>query len=251
MKHIKLGILFFMFVETVFAQTKRDSIYKNNNTTCLEVSGGAVLPTGDFANNTLGNSWAGFAKKGFNAGLSLTQVLYKGTGFAAMYRFQDHKFDETSFINQTTSKYPGISWDLSTTPWKVNAFMLGYYGSYLIEKKRKVFIDIRFLLGMVKAASPEINLTGSQGNFSASVDQSTSSANAFAYCAGLGFKFDVDPSFFFIIRADYLQTNLEFKNISITTSPSSSSSLSPVAAQNFTQNISSINISAGIAFKID
>ncbi len=256
MKYLKLSILSifvaFMFVETMFAQTNGDSIYKRihtnyirPNSNYIALSIGVGIPHGNYALYDLTNTAAGFAKPGFNAGISLAKVLWRRMGVSLMYRYQNNKIDEADILSQTTSKYPNINWSITTTPWRVNTFMLGYYSSYPLDNANKVFLDLKFMIGAVRVNSPELDLTGSQSGVTVTANQGISTAVAFAYSAGIGFKFDVDKDICILLHADYLQANSQFMNVPITSNTGSSTT------QTFTQNINIISISTGVAFKIN
>jgi len=256
MKQIKCNILFllltFTIVKTAFAQTSGDSTYKRTNanytrpnTSYIALSIGAGIPHGNYALYDLTNTASGFAKTGFNAGISLAKVLWRRMGVSVMYRYQNNKIDEADLLSQTTAKYPNITWSITTTPWRVNTFMVGYYSSYPLDNTNKVFLDLKFMLGAVKVNSPELDLTGSQSGATATANTGISTAVSFAYCAGFGFKFDVDKDICILLHADYLQANPQFTNVPITSSTGNSTT------QIFTQNISIISISTGVAFKVN
>jgi opacity protein-like surface antigen len=108
-----------------------------------------------------------------------------------------------------------------------------------------MFLDLKLMLGAVKVNSPELDLTGSQSGATATVSQGISTAVAFAYCVGAGFKFDVDKDICILLHADYLQANPQYVNVPITATGGGTTH------QTFTQNINIISISTGVAFKIN
>jgi len=199
----------------------------------------------DFALTDINNPSAGFAKSGLNVEISAASLISKTMGFVLMYRNQNNPLDQGSLISQTTTKYPNITWGASVTNWKTNAFMAGYYSSYPLSAARKVFLDLKFLIGGVKIASPSITLTGTQNNFSVTETQASSSAFAFAFCVGAGLKFDISHMLFLLLHVDYLQATPSYTDVPITGTTGQASSAT------FTQKVSTLNLNIGLGVKLD
>jgi opacity protein-like surface antigen len=251
-KHLITLIALFV-IQTSFSQTSGDSSRKDKQS-YLAITGGLSIPVGDFGSYNIKNNGAGFANNGFNAGISFAHVFWKNMGVAAMYRFQNNTINNTGLTNQkTASQFPDSAWSTVTTPWKVNILMAGYYYSYPLGRAKKIYFDVKLMLGGVRTYSSGYTLTATLGPNLLSVAQPVSVANSFGYCVGFGFKYNITDDVYLLLHADYLQSKPDFKNVSIVSTVSGTiiGLNGGVTTQNFEQKISTYNLSLGIGVKID
>ena len=244
MRKYLFTVLLFILVQTVFTQNKKDSI-KHESKSYISISVGAAIPQGDYGLKDLTESSAGFAKTGINMEVSVAKIIKGKTGIAFMYRNQSNNVDQASFSSQYAIRYPSVNWEVVTNPWKINAFMVGSYNSFPIGERKRVSLDLKFLLGMVKATSREIVATGQLPGGYIYTEQLTGISNSFAYCLGLGLKFEISANCFILIHADYLNTSPTFKNIFI------QNAVGANYTTTFTQDMSTINCNIGLAFRIE
>ena len=244
MRQYLFACFIFVLVDIVSAQNKRDSIQQTSKS-YIAVSVGAAIPQGNYALKDITVNGSGFANTGTNFEASIVKIIKRRTGIILMYRNQSNNMDQSALSDQYAKKYPTITWQVNTTSWKINAFMAGSYSSFPLGQKKMVSLDLKLLLGIAIAKSPQINAIGQQGGVSASAEQLTGTATAFAYCVGLGLKVEVVTNLFILFHADYLDTNPTFENVT------TKSSAGTTTTNAFGQNMGTINFNLGLAYRID
>jgi hypothetical protein len=230
--------------EIILGQAKKDSIQQPSSS-YLSVAVGLASPYGNYAAKNITNNTSGFAKTGLSFDASIAKILWWRTGAVLMYRNQINKVDVPTLINQYSQKYPNIDRTVLYNPWKINSFMIGSYSSFPLGRTRYLSLDIKLMLGMVRATSPQMTLNSPLGFNTTSVQQVTNSASTFAYCFGLGFKLYVTRFFFMVLQADYLGAKPKFENVPTVVSAGN------IIMNNFTQSISTLNLNIGFAYRIN
>lgn len=249
---IKFFIVLSVLTFKIFAQIPADTSFKHPTLrpdpevkTYLSFSGGASIPISDFAAKEITNNASGFAVLGYNASASLNWIFKRGFGFEIMYRYQSNSLDNQSLTEQSHIKYPTINFNTTSTPWKNNLFMIGTNNSFLYEKNSKLYFDIKFLIGVVKSTSFGMIITGTQNGNSSSVTSPATDGTGFGFCGGLGTKYEIFRRVFLGINADYFSTTINYRNITLTSTSSHSSTISS------NQKITSININLSLTFRLN
>ena len=204
---------------------------------------GPSFPIGDFGSNSLTNGKAGLAQIGVITELNFAYRLGKNFGIAAILRGQNNSVDVNAFSVLTLS-IPGISIDVDASNWKIGGFLAGGYGSFPTSKALNTYFDCRALVGVVNATSPSLKFTISDPSGSEWVKQEESNAAAFGLLFGGGFRFNLSEKMALLTNADFLMVSAKFKDVK------SSSSLGDNAKTDFTQAMSTFNLSIGIALRL-
>lgn len=237
---LKAAFLIYFLISNTASSTAQDK------KGYIGISLGPSLPIGDFASKDISNRNAGFASIG---GIFDISFAYKiGTsnfGIAALLRAQANPFDEEALAESAANAFTGIggaNWDVVSDLWALGGIFVGGYGSFPVSDK--VSFDTRALVGYSTAIIPNITLQYSDINGRYWAFQKTSTASAFAYMLGAGFKFNMGKSFCLLTNIDLMSAKPEFKDIQTLDSESNRSSIT------YSQRISTINVSIGIAVRI-
>ncbi|HTA61440.1 MAG TPA: hypothetical protein VK835_03250 [Bacteroidia bacterium] len=248
----KIVFVFFIFFLSAGAYsqtTKMDSLLSKQPAkkvkTYLSAAVGASLPVSDFALKDINNPGSGFASLGYNINASLAWLFKKGWGISLLYRYQSNDLDKVALAQQYNTKYPSVKFDIVSTPWKVNAFMLGSYNSFPISESKDTYFDCKVMLGVVRSTSFGMTLTGKQGSGSATVTSPTASANAFGYCLGLGIHHQIARELFVGFNVDYFQTTVNYGEVAITASNGATT------PNTLSQKIGTVNLSLSIICRVD
>jgi hypothetical protein len=244
MRKYLFTVLIFILVETVFSQSKKDST-KQDAKSYVSISVGAAIPQSDYGLKDLTQVSSGFARTGINMEIAVAKIIKGKTGIIFMYKNQSNSIDQTSYSSQYAVRNPGISWNIVSNPWKINAFLVGSYSSFPLGQKKRVSLDLKLLAGMVKATSRQLIAIGQQGSVPIDAEQLANTTNAFAYCVGLGLKFEISTNCFILLHADYLNVSPTFKNVFFRSLSGNS------YVTSFNQDMSTLNCSIGLAFRID
>ena len=204
---------------------------------------GPSFPIGDFGSNSLTNEKAGLAKIGVLTEINFAYCLGKNFGIAALLRAQNNSVDVNSFSALSLS-IPGISIDVEAGNWKIGSFLAGAYGSFPTSKTLNTYFDCRAMVGFVNATSASLKFTISDPYGSEWVKQEESNAAAFGLLLGGGFRFNLSEKTALITNADFLIVSADFKDVK------STSSLGDNAKTDFTQAMSTFNLSIGIALRL-
>jgi len=200
----------------------------------IGISLGPSFPIGKFASKDLNSDEAGFATSGAIFDISFAYKLGNGNfGITALLRGQYNDLDAQKIENDLNA---GLTVDADG--WSVGGLMVGGFGEFPISSK--VTFDPRLMIGFMNTSSPEITISGN-GDW---IKQSSSDATSFAYLMGAGFKFNVGKKLYLLTNIDYLRSKPEFSDVEIIASD---------GTRDFTtwsQTISTINLSIGIALKI-
>lgn len=220
------------------------SCYAQGDRGHFGISVGGAIPMGDLGSKDLDNENAGMANPGGLIDLSFAYKLGKGNfGLTALIRTQSNPTDVSGVEKELQNADPSINWDVDMKKWKSGCLMAGFFGSFPVSSK--AFFEPRFMLGFVRATSPELTITATDpqiGSFW--IKQSDATALTFAYLMGVGCKFDISSNLYLLTNLDYLGSNPEFQNVEYTTSAGER------ATDTWSQKMGTFNISAGIAIKL-
>ena len=122
--------------------------------------------------------------------------------------------------------------------------MAGIYSTHPLNHKATIIFELKTLVGFMNTTSPQIDMTISSPEGSGWVKQHSATATSFSYLFNAGLRFNTGKRIAFILNADYSDYTPNFKNVQITSSQGTSQN------ENIKQEIQTINISAGIAFRL-
>jgi hypothetical protein len=206
---IALLILPFCFISASFSQTPVTA--KTFNHSFVAFTLGPNIPLGAYTSTTINDARAGFATSGMNYNLSLNALLGKGAGICLLLSTVNNPVDEDELRYGAHSTYPGLTWQVNTTPWKMTNFLFGFCTS-TYEDGGRFALNMRFMLGMSSCTSPEIEITATdQYGYSASNRQSDKTRTALGLGAGMHFSHNLTKGLGFILGADFISANPKFE----------------------------------------
>ena len=201
---------------------------------------GPALPQGDFRSNSATEPEAGFAQTGFNFNLNFGYKFNENVGLSILWMGSAFPVDGQSLVDALALANPGIQWELEPGPWATGALMGGLLTTF---PTNQIDIDIRMLAGIASSSSPKISITAFQSGARVDLEQLRDTSGAFAFNIGGGFKYYLSKKIALTINFDYFYTKPSFDVITNTSNATSSNA-------SFDQPISSVNITAGIGFRI-
>ena len=232
-KKLFLTISFILLTITGFTQDRKGYI---------GISLGPSFPVGDYA-ATSGED-AGYADRGLN--MSLVNFCYKfneNIGITASWHGIANPVDAQKMAEDIWSTDPSLSWELETTSWSLG----GLSGGILISfPSNNLDFDLKALIGFAGATSPQLDVTVSDGFSSASLLQEEQQSNtSFSFSFGGGVRYHISEKWALNLNLDYFTTQVKFPEFIISLSDGSYQ-----PAESFEQNISVLNLTAGIGYRL-
>ena len=259
-------------VSSVFSQAAKE---RGN----ISITVGAAMPVGQFASTALLDSKSGFAKTGESLSLSYSRPIAKTTSLIVHIQAQRNPINKNAFENsfsqlkiyqgfyagsgqnnpppQTSYKiYPG--WKFEKKSWLYRALLLGAQKQFKPNSYDKINLFAKIMAGAMYAQSPELNGKSFSDTATANFQQSKSSAFGFVYSFGGGFNYTLTKTVFLTSALAYFGSNkIVFKDVKTTFTTTKGTFGSPeysvqqsATTGNGKQAISSVNVAAGIGFKL-
>ena len=193
----------------------------------LAISAGSSIPVGDFSSTE-----GGVAQPGFVGTLFYVHAPHEERKLrtAAMVRYQSNSIDKTAFAKILAGS------TVSATNWTSISVLIGPVLKLKVSEKSA--FEPRFLLGYTAATSPDVTITSG----ASSVKIKSDNAGTFGVVLGTDFKLMVSKRASLIAGIDYFSANPKF-----TLGASGSGGN---ASNDATQQMSALNISVGMSFKL-
>lgn len=210
-----LGLSFILWtfqVNTVCAQSAEEGSPSKGY---FAINIGASIPTGQFAANSFGSTFAPFAKTGAIFDLSFAYKLRKNNGIAVMVRGQANPLDAQAWANAAATSSPGVAWTVATENYLTSGYMVGGYGSVPVNDG--LSFEYRALIGLMLAQLPEFRVTGSAGGERVVLFREGASTSAFGTLLGVGLKLDLGRKSCILLNLDYWGGTAKFKGVNLTT----------------------------------
>jgi opacity protein-like surface antigen len=204
---------------------------------------------GDFSKSEAGgfDSWnntAGFAKTGFTAGVEGAHYFLPKIGLGGTVYFSDHggfsKSDVTKLGDSYTDAFGVDESTVSTTGrYRSLNVMIGPYFSFPMNK---FTVDLRLMGGLLKSISTPEMTVQLEDNTESRFTQKSSTASAFGWQVGAGFRYALTDRVGLMVRTDYFSSDgVKVDNENRTNT----------AGRLVTkQEMSWVNASAGISFSL-
>jgi hypothetical protein len=229
-KNLALTSIFIWIATILFGQTTEDS------KGYIGISLGPSIPIGSFARDD--------ANTGAIFDAHFAYKLKKNVGLAVLLRGQYLPVNVQSLAGKMGQAVPGVNTDVKGDGWSSGGLMAGIYSAYPLNQKGTAVFELKTLAGFMTTTSPLVDIRLSSLEGSAWVRQHSVSATAFSYLISAGMRFNAGKRMAFIVNADYLDYTPNFKNVKMTTS------IGTQETHNMQEQIQTINISAGIAFRL-
>lgn len=208
---------------------------KSEEIVLIDISSGAALPTGKFANasiNAAGDLEGGLAKPGYFLKGTVTVKLSDDFGINFAYLYQKNAFNEDVYDRLNSGNRGGYIPPIKSE-WSLGGEFVGI--SYFIKSKTfpKLSLYLTASSGYVQCKSPEISVTN--------VSYSSLNANSIAFLGGAGFSYKFDDNIGLHLSANYLQTTPEFRDVNMHVPQSQTTNFTYIE-----QKITSLNIQVGL-----
>ena len=218
----------------------------------IELSGGIAIPMGNFASApTTGsiqnayNSTAGYAQSGAHFALNGAWYITPNIGIGGSFSTSSYRVNVNALANEVISSFDCDSATAEARNYNTISFLVGPYFALPLNN---LTIEARVLGGITNTTTPDmimqaINLPGADPISISKFVQTSGTANAFGFDAGLGLRYKLLKNLSISIRGDYFYSkpNLSFDNIGHTDN---------VGRQVFSYNqpISGISATVGIGY---
>lgn len=203
---------------------------------------GPSIPFGEFASKDINNKYAGYVKPGFMVESAFSYKLGKYFGLAAVSRTQTYLIDAQALSADLSQLTANTSYDIESSFYTSNCFMLGAYSSVPISKS--IQFESRLMFGAVNSRSPDMFANFKVNNVKGWTHQNDVTSFALSVLAGVGFKFDVSKSLALFLNIDAQTHKPEFRDVALTGSDGS------YVKQTYSQKMSTLNIGIGIGYRL-
>lgn len=210
---------------------------------------GASIPTGDFAKSETGefgnwNNTAGFAKTGFSVGLEGAYYFLPKIGLGGTLYYSDHGGFSSSDAAKLGASYTdafGVDESTVSTTGRYRSLnvMIGPYFSFPMNK---FTIDLRLMGGLLKSFSTPEMTVQLEDNTDSKFTQKSSTASAFGWQVGGGFRYSLTDRLGLTLRVDYFASDgIDIENENRTNNAGRLVTKQPM---------SWVNTSAGVSFSL-
>jgi hypothetical protein len=234
--NIKPLLSFFAFTLAI------PSSWAQERSSFFSLSLGPSFPAGNYASKDYDNYEAGWAQPGVSFDLLFNHKIGKGDfGVSLLSRGQVHMMDGQAFVNELDAKMPDTYWSIDGGVWSLSSLMFGGFGSIPVTKSTT--FDPRIMVGFTGARLPDYTVLGAVNGSRFWVKQVSTTAVAFSYMLGAGFKFNLGKKYALLTQLDYLGGAPEFSQVEILTSSGDRS------FDTWKQGTSTVNVMLGLGVR--
>ncbi len=240
MNRIVLCLLFVSLSGFVLGQKSFILSYQPKNG-FIHIAAGPALPLGAFANQSATTTGAGLAMKGLGTQVSVGYRLFGPIGIMARVEQSQLAMQTTGLSERPISQDSTYNRQATAGSWQTTSLMAGPYVSIPMGR---FSVDMRLLVGQVRAVCPRVNLTGQIGEDElVSVETRQATGTATATSMGLSVRYRVGRSLAFQVNGDYSQTDVPFQEMTSTWQQGGRSQEFQFDSR---QQIHTLNVSAGL-----
>lgn len=174
----------------------------------VSMSIGPSIPLGNFGDNNLNNSDAGFANTGSKVELNGGLNMVKSVDVAIKLFYSVNSYDFSSLTKKLSTDYPGTTWNTTGRSWEIYGVLIGV--SYSHPLRDKFIGDFKFLSGFMKTSTPSMQITGSNGS---SITENEKSATSFVYSLSAGGHYPLGRLIDFVGSLEYISSTPSFENV--------------------------------------
>jgi len=195
--------------------TKKDSLYPEKWTRFhFGMSYGKSIPLGFFSKKDAEVDSSGFAVSGFSFYLNAVYKLTPHVGISVSYYFQKNKFDSdelASSMNKSNStSYFTAS---SIGQWSSRGMLGGFYITYPISKKSKIFFESSLLFGNPQYTSPFVKIEYKTNSTYSYFTQESKITNGFTYVYEIGLRKKIGNNLFLGLNFNLKRSAPKFTNV--------------------------------------
>jgi hypothetical protein len=265
--HVFLSVMAVLALFKAFSQ--QHSIPPQDRGT-LAISIGPAIPVGAFANSNGNDPTSGLAKPGGLVDLTYMHPFSRPDfGYTITLRGRINAINSTALRQPFVDQYPGYNWDVSAKSWETAAALIGLYHRSSTLKNR-FFTDESLLLGVAEALLPGETITGISDSTTNPPDpdyvqgsNQKKYATTITFMMRIGGGVQLSNKLSLVAHVDYWWLDPVFRNLTQTVTTASGlvvpnnfnlGNLTSISRSEFTsdytQNMSSIDLSIGLALRL-
>ena len=198
------------------------NLYSQNSGWSFDAGAGAAIPTGKFGSKNINDPNASFAEIGPTLNLGFDYKLKKHFGFSFLFSVQQNNTDTKTIDNKLHQAYPESEFNSTSSNWLTFKFMTGAYVSLSLDKKNKISLTARAMIGVLKTSTYKfsqhqkstINDTANLGSGTVIIESYGTYRQPlkteFTYLAGVGLQYDLNKKISLKTNIDYSAATLSF-----------------------------------------
>lgn len=204
------------------------------------ISYGKSFPLGDFKDDDINNSNAGFAESGNKLDVYAGKILSKNVIFTLTFRYQSFETDMDKLLNSLEATNQEAIFTGNSDSWKTYYLLGGIEYKVSISKKFSLFPRVG--LGPMLVSNPQFSITGSNENTNTGVNRTSETGLGLGYEFGIGLKRDLGKNF-------CLMPTFTFSGGFVTISDVDTAVDGIVTTSNYKPKISTFNLGLSLAYK--
>ncbi|MFL9837001.1 hypothetical protein ABS768_05785 [Flavobacterium sp. ST-75] len=229
-KHIFL-VVFLITTKVILAQ---ESKYY------FGISYGKSFPIGNFKDDDIHNSDAGFAENGKKLDIYAGNVLNESVILTFTFRYQTFDTDIDALFKDLETNNQGTSFTGSSDSWQTYYLLTGV--AYKVNISEKFSFYPRVGLGPMLVSNPKFSITGTNGNINKEVNRSSKMGIGLGYEFGIGFKRDIGKNLCLIPTFTFSSGFVKISDVETTND-------NTVTTSNYKPKILTFNLGLSLAYK--
>lgn len=204
------------------------------------ISHGKSFPLGDFKDDDINNSDAGFAESGNKFDVYGGYVLNKGIAFTFTFRYQNFDTDIDALTKGLETNNQGTVFIGNSDSWQTYYLLGGI--EYKVGISKKISLFPRVGLGPMLVSNPQFSITTTNENINTEVNRSSETGLGLGYEFGIGLKHNLGKNF-------CLMPTFTFSGGFVTISDVDTTIDNTVTTSNYNPKISTFNLGLSLAYK--
>ena len=204
------------------------------------ISYGKSYPIGDFKDDDINNSNAGFAESGTKIDVYAGNVLSENVTLTFTFRYQTFNTDADVFSKGLKTYNEATIFTGSSNTWQTYYLLAGF--EYKVNISNKISFYPRIGFGPMFVSNPEFSVSATNENNNTEVNRSTETGLGLGYEFGVGFKRDLGKYF-------CLMPTFTFSGGFVTIQDVDTTINDTVITSNYQPKISTFNLGLSLAYK--
>lgn len=159
----------------------------------IGISYGKSFPVGDFKDDDINNSDAGFAESGNKLDVYAGSALSENVTLTLTFRYQTFDTDIDALFKDLETNNQGTNLIGSSDSWQTYYLLTGM--EYKVNISEKFSFYPRVGLGPMLVSNPEFSVTATNENTNTEVNRTSETGIGLGYEFGVGFKRDLGKNF--------------------------------------------------------
>lgn len=190
------------------------NLFSQSGRQYVSLSAGPAFPLNDFALAKLSDTASGFAKTGLNLKLIYSYKITHNFGLQAHFIMNVNNIDLEAIRKDAEENIPNYSFSIqNSNAWNSGGIYIAPFLRFPITEE--LVWEVKGDIGLTAAYSPQYTIRGTNLDTQEPTEyyRNTSKAFGFGFGGGTSILYQL-KKYMFSINADYLYSNLNFKNVS-------------------------------------